>query len=61
MVAILLALVAGVCALGAVIIALVHIYNHLRNYTEPTYQRYTVRIIFMVPVSPSQLKHSDAV
>ncbi|KAL3696485.1 hypothetical protein R1sor_010561 [Riccia sorocarpa] len=42
--------VAGICAVSAIIVALVHIFNHLRNYTEPTYQRYTVRIIFMVPV-----------
>lgn len=32
-------------------LALLHIYRHLLNYTEPTYQRYIVRIIFMVPVS----------
>eukprot|EP00250_Pteridium_aquilinum_P016244 c23021_g2_i1 orf=593-2020(-) len=42
--------VAAVCTCGAVILALWHIYRHLTNYTEPTYQRYTVRIIFMVPV-----------
>lgn len=26
------------------------IIQHLRNYTEPMFQRYIVRIIFMVPV-----------
>ncbi|KAH6783192.1 organic solute transporter ostalpha protein [Perilla frutescens var. hirtella] len=31
-------------------LAVFHIYKHLLNYTEPTYQRYIVRIIFMVPV-----------
>lgn len=31
-------------------LAMLHIYRHLLNYTEPTYQRYIVRIIFMVPV-----------
>lgn len=39
------------CTVGAIVLALVHIYRHLLNYTEPTYQRYIVRIIFMVPVS----------
>ncbi|ERN03227.1 hypothetical protein AMTR_s00003p00174480 [Amborella trichopoda] len=29
---------------------MLHIYRHLLNYTEPTYQRYIVRIVFMVPV-----------
>ncbi|KAK9088193.1 hypothetical protein Scep_027275 [Stephania cephalantha] len=38
------------CTVGAVAIALYLIYNHLLNYTEPVYQRYIVRIIFMVPV-----------
>ncbi|KAJ0567760.1 putative organic solute transporter subunit alpha/Transmembrane protein [Helianthus annuus] len=38
------------CTLGAIALALVHIYRHLLNYTEPTYQRFIVRIIFMVPV-----------
>ncbi|CAM6124832.1 unnamed protein product [Calypogeia fissa] len=50
MVKIIVAVVAGICALGAVLISTMHILNHLRNYTEPTYQRYTVRIIFMVPI-----------
>ncbi|KAF6164672.1 hypothetical protein GIB67_035107 [Kingdonia uniflora] len=35
---------------GAICLAILHIYRHLLNYTEPTYQRYIVRIIFMVPV-----------
>eukprot|EP00249_Psilotum_nudum_P022163 c28398_g1_i5 orf=883-2325(+) len=42
--------IAAVCTCGAVILAIWHIYMHLTNYTEPTYQRYIVRIIFMVPV-----------
>ncbi|PSS08437.1 Transmembrane protein like [Actinidia chinensis var. chinensis] len=43
-------LVALPCTVGAIALALLHIYRHLLNYTEPTYQRYIVRIIFMVPV-----------
>uniref|UniRef100_A0A5B7CDV8 Transmembrane protein 184A n=1 Tax=Davidia involucrata TaxID=16924 RepID=A0A5B7CDV8_DAVIN len=38
------------CTVGAIALAIFHIYRHLLNYTEPTYQRYIVRIIFMVPV-----------
>lgn len=38
------------CTVGAIALATFHIYRHLLNYTEPTYQRYIVRIIFMVPV-----------
>ncbi|KAJ8422068.1 hypothetical protein Cgig2_006843 [Carnegiea gigantea] len=44
-------IVALPCTLGAIALAIFHIYWHLMNYTEPTYQRYIVRIIFMVPVS----------
>nr|GLL17436.1 transmembrane protein 184B-like [Ipomoea trifida] len=43
-------LVALPCTVGAIALAILHIYRHLLNYTEPTYQRYIVRIIFMVPV-----------
>ncbi|KAL1833364.1 hypothetical protein DCAR_0103455 [Daucus carota subsp. sativus] len=43
-------LVAFPCMVGAIALAIYHIYMHLLNYTEPTYQRYIVRIIFMVPV-----------
>uniref|UniRef100_A0A7N0U765 Transmembrane protein 184A n=1 Tax=Kalanchoe fedtschenkoi TaxID=63787 RepID=A0A7N0U765_KALFE len=42
--------VAFACTVGAVSLAVLHIYRHLLNYTEPIYQRYIVRIIFMVPV-----------
>ncbi|KAH9321077.1 hypothetical protein KI387_015716, partial [Taxus chinensis] len=42
--------VAFPCTVAASGLSLWHIYNHLRNYTEPSYQRYIVRIIFMVPV-----------
>ncbi|KAJ6816703.1 transmembrane protein 184B-like [Iris pallida] len=38
------------CAVGATAVSVSHIYRHLLNYTEPTFQRYIVRIIFMVPV-----------
>ncbi|GER41925.1 hypothetical protein STAS_18670 [Striga asiatica] len=43
-------LIALPCTIGAMALAILHIYKHLLNYTEPIYQRYTVRIIFMVPV-----------
>ncbi|XP_022879810.1 transmembrane protein 184 homolog DDB_G0279555-like [Olea europaea var. sylvestris] len=43
-------LIALPCTVGAIALAILHIYRHLLNYTEPTYQRYIVRIIFMVPV-----------
>ncbi|CAL5194884.1 unnamed protein product [Lathyrus oleraceus] len=42
--------IAFLCTVGAVALAILHIYKHLLNYTEPTYQRYIVRIVFMVPV-----------
>ncbi|KDP23315.1 hypothetical protein JCGZ_23148 [Jatropha curcas] len=42
--------IAFICSAGAIALAVFHIYRHLLNYTEPTYQRYIVRIIFMVPV-----------
>lgn len=38
------------CTVGAIALAILHIYRHLLNYTEPTYQRFIVRIVFMVPV-----------
>ncbi|KAK4282659.1 hypothetical protein QN277_014008 [Acacia crassicarpa] len=43
-------IVAFFCTGGAIALAVLHIYKHLLNYTEPTYQRFIVRIIFMVPV-----------
>ncbi|KAI9098933.1 hypothetical protein K1719_024700 [Acacia pycnantha] len=43
-------IVAFLCTSGAIVLAALHIYRHLLNYTEPTYQRFIVRIIFMVPV-----------
>ncbi|GMY22203.1 transmembrane protein 184A [Fagus crenata] len=43
-------IVAFICTVGAIALAVMHIYRHLLNYTEPTYQRFIVRIIFMVPV-----------
>uniref|UniRef100_A0A0A0LM63 Uncharacterized protein n=1 Tax=Cucumis sativus TaxID=3659 RepID=A0A0A0LM63_CUCSA len=43
-------IIAFFCTAGAIALAIFHIYRHLLNYTEPTYQRYIVRIIFMVPV-----------
>ncbi|KAG7672462.1 hypothetical protein KSW81_001426 [Nannochloris sp. 'desiccata'] len=41
---------AGVCAVIAFAMAIGQIVQHLRHYTEPMFQRYIVRIIFMVPV-----------
>ncbi|KAF5177577.1 Transmembrane protein, partial [Thalictrum thalictroides] len=43
-------IIAFPCMIGSIVLAIFHIYRHLMNYTEPTYQRYIVRIIFMVPV-----------
>ncbi|OMP09432.1 Organic solute transporter Ost-alpha [Corchorus olitorius] len=43
-------IVAFICTIGAIALAILHIYRHLLNYTEPIFQRYIVRIIFMVPV-----------
>ncbi|XP_059652180.1 uncharacterized protein LOC132299515 [Cornus florida] len=43
-------LIALPCTVGSIALAILHIYRHLLNYTEPTFQRYIVRIIFMVPV-----------
>ncbi|XP_022742202.1 transmembrane protein 184A-like [Durio zibethinus] len=43
-------IVAFICTAGAIALAILHIYRHLLNYTEPIFQRYIVRIIFMVPV-----------
>ncbi|KAL8168224.1 hypothetical protein V2J09_009723 [Rumex salicifolius] len=50
MVPILYIIIAVPCTVGAIALAIFHIYRHLTNYTEPTFQRYIVRIIFMVPV-----------
>ncbi|CAO2831177.1 unnamed protein product [Amaranthus hypochondriacus] len=47
---ILYVIIALPCTIGAFALAIFHIYRHLVNYTEPTFQRYIVRIIFMVPV-----------
>ena len=41
---------AAICTCVSVFLVVWHIYMHLINYTEPTYQRFIVRIIFMVPV-----------
>ncbi|GMH06688.1 hypothetical protein Nepgr_008528 [Nepenthes gracilis] len=43
-------IIALLCSVGAISLAIFHIFRHLVNYTEPTYQRYIVRIICMVPV-----------
>lgn len=42
--------VAGVCAYIALAISILQIIQHLRHYSEPVFQRYIVRIIFMVPM-----------
>mmetsp|Transcript_35240 Transcript_35240/g.77025 ORF Transcript_35240/g.77025 Transcript_35240/m.77025 type:complete len:483 (-) Transcript_35240:219-1667(-) len=41
---------AGLCAGVACSVATYQIYTHLSHYTHPTFQRYIVRIVFMVPV-----------
>ncbi|KAK6139496.1 hypothetical protein DH2020_026756 [Rehmannia glutinosa] len=48
-------LIALPCTVGAMTLAILHIHKHLLNYTEPTYQRYIVRIIFMVPERPGSV------
>jgi hypothetical protein len=45
------------CAAAATVVALGHIYRHLLHYAEPVYQRFIVRIIFMVPVMLSTRSH----
>ncbi|KAG6418082.1 hypothetical protein SASPL_120281 [Salvia splendens] len=52
-------LIALPCTIGAMTLAVLHIYKHLLNYTEPTYQRYIVRIIFMVPVAVQALSQEE--
>ncbi|KAJ4721799.1 Transmembrane protein like [Melia azedarach] len=42
--------IAFLCTVGATGLGIFHVYRHLLNYTEPTYQRYIVRIILMVPL-----------
>ncbi|KAF6163417.1 hypothetical protein GIB67_029266 [Kingdonia uniflora] len=44
------------CTVGAIVLPAFHIYRHLLNYTEPTYQRYILRIVLMVPVSQGEEK-----
>ncbi|DBA98206.1 hypothetical protein WJX77_005615 [Trebouxia sp. C0004] len=44
------AVVAGLCAFAALGYAIYQIICHLRHYNGPVYQRYIVRIIFLVPV-----------
>ncbi|PSC70645.1 transmembrane 184A-like [Micractinium conductrix] len=41
---------AGVCAYVGLAISIFQIIQHLRHYSEPVFQRYIVRIIFMVPM-----------
>jgi hypothetical protein len=43
-------IIAALCAYVGMTISLVHIIQHLRHYSEPVFQRYIVRIIFMVPM-----------
>ena len=42
--------VAGICSLTAVLLSVYQIGEHLVYYTEPEFQRYIIRIVFMVPV-----------
>ncbi|KAI8322012.1 DUF300-domain-containing protein, partial [Martensiomyces pterosporus] len=43
-------IIAGVFALAATIISVIHIVSHLKNYTVPRQQRQIVRIILMIPI-----------
>ncbi|KAH9970660.1 organic solute transporter Ostalpha-domain-containing protein [Russula compacta] len=42
--------VAGLCSLLTVIISAITVLHHCRNYTKPTEQRQTIRILYMPPV-----------
>ncbi|KAJ0079703.1 hypothetical protein Patl1_24658 [Pistacia atlantica] len=42
-------IIAFICTVGATALAVFHIYRHLLNYTEPTYQRYIVPHHFYGP------------
>ena len=44
------ATVACFFAMAAILIATGQIYHHLRHYHEPVVQRYTIRILLMVPI-----------
>ncbi|KAK9846283.1 hypothetical protein WJX81_000927 [Elliptochloris bilobata] len=44
------AALAGICAFAALFIAIYQMACHLRNYTNPVFQRFIVRIIFLVPL-----------
>ena len=43
-------IVAGCFSVVAIVSSLFLIYKHLRNYTEPRFQKPIIRILFMVPV-----------
>ena len=43
-------IIAGVSVAVTVLLSVILIIQHLRNYTHPTLQRYAIRIILMVPV-----------
>lgn len=46
---------ATVSAVAALAISGHQIYKHLTNYNEPMLQKFIVRILFMIPVSPPQV------
>lgn len=44
-----IAWIGGILSFSAAFIGLYMVYKHLRNYVEPVFQRYVVRVIFMIP------------
>jgi len=42
--------ISGILALAATIMSFHLIAQHYRNYTQPQYQRYIIRILYMVPI-----------
>lgn len=44
-----IAWIGGFLSFTAAIIGIYLVYKHLRNYVEPVFQRYVVRVIFMIP------------
>jgi len=43
-------IIAGIFVLTSIAVSLSHVYQHLRNYTQPRIQKCTIRILLMVPI-----------
>ena len=48
-------LLAGAFALSASAVTLQFIYQHLRHYYEPNFQKFIIRLLWMVPVRCTSL------